>query len=151
VRSALINTANRNTLMSYLDGTTPVTDVQQEGAGLMDVLKATNAKVALDPTSVSFGGVPSISGQSKATAIRLTNISGTALSNLSVAVTNQTGKGVTYSAAIANTSLTANGSTTITVRMTSAKGATRGLNQGYLVIKSGGTEIAHAAVFTLVK
>jgi hypothetical protein len=58
-------------------------------------------------------------------------------------IDGQTGGGVTFSATVSGS--------TITVTMSAAKGAAAGSRQGILRISSGGTEVAHAAVYVLIK
>jgi len=98
------------------------------------------AKVALDPVSVSFGAVPSGSGQTKTATIALSNLTGSATG---VTVDAASGSGVTYSASLSGN--------TITVTMSAAKGASAGDHQATLHVLGGGSEIAHAIVYTLIK
>jgi minor extracellular serine protease Vpr len=60
-----------------------------------------------------------------------------------VTVSSATGNGVLYAASLA--------SGTITVTMTAEKGASFGDHQAMLRVSAGGTEVAHAVVYTLVK
>jgi minor extracellular serine protease Vpr len=140
VRSAIVNTADQGVIKSHVDGTTVVNNVNIVGTGRENLLSSANAKVALDPVSVSFGSVPSGSGQTRTATVVLTNLQGTATG---VTVANQTGGGVTYAASLSGK--------TITVTMTAATGAIAGHNQAVLRVLNGSTEIAHAAVYTLVK
>ena len=118
-----------------------VTDVNQIGSGRANAHAATLAKVALDPVSVSFGAVPSGSGQSLSSSIALSNLLGSG--PYTATVTNQTGGGVAFAATVSGS--------TITVTMTAEKGSAAGSRQGILRISSGGTEVAHAAVYVLIK
>ena len=52
--------------------------------------------------------------------------------------------GVTFAASVC-------AANTITVTMTAAKGSPAGSTQGILRVWSGGTEVAHAAVYALIK
>jgi len=140
VRSAIVNTADQGVIKSHIDGTTIVNDVNIVGSGRLNVFSAVGASVALDPVSVSFGAVPSGSGQSATRTVSLSSLGGAATS---VAVTGTTGTGVTYGASLSGN--------TINVTMVAAKGASAGGHQAILRVFSGGTEIAHAAVFTLIK
>src|SRR5437667_12257576 len=88
VRSAIVNTADQGVLKPFRGGGL-VTDVNIIGAGRDDVLNAVNASVALDPVSVSFGAVPSGSGQTRTATVSLSTLQGSAAT--SGAVTNQTG------------------------------------------------------------
>ncbi|HMC15973.1 MAG TPA: S8 family serine peptidase, partial [Albitalea sp.] len=64
VRSAIVNTAQRGVLRNATSGALQ-NDVNVNGAGRENLLAAVNAKVALDPVSLSFGAVPSGSGQTQ--------------------------------------------------------------------------------------
>src|SRR5258708_20498948 len=76
VRSAIVNTANDETLKHFATGAL-VTDVNIVGSGREDLLAAVNASVALDPVSVSFGAVPDGSGQTQPFTVTLNNLLGT--------------------------------------------------------------------------
>ena len=149
VRSAIVNTADQGVLRKYTDGTTLATDVNIVGAGRENLLSAVNASVALDPVSISFGAVPSGSGQTRTFPLVLTNLTGSQ-------ETLQAGVGagdasVVFSVDQVPVTLAAGASTTITVTMTADKGATVGDHQGILRISVGGTEVAHAALYVFVK
>jgi len=168
VRSAIVNTAEQSTkekavLTEYKTGakatgatnnppyavTTP-TDVLVEGAGRENLDRAVSATVAIGPVSVSFGATPSGSGVTRRAAVRITNLSGTART-FTAGIRNPTGRGVAYTVSPAPTAISAGGSATVTVTMSAAKGAGFGPNQATMFVKSGTTEVAHAAVFTFVK
>ena len=141
VRSAIVNTADQSVITSHTDGTTVVTNVNIIGTGRENLDAAVNAQIALDPVSLSFGAVPSGSGQSMAKTISVKSLGGTASR---VEVTNQTGGGVSFGATLSGN--------TITVTMATGKGIQAGHRQGVLrVYNAGGTEVAHAAVYTLIK
>jgi minor extracellular serine protease Vpr len=140
VRSAIVNTADQGVLLNS-NGTTIATDPNIIGAGRDNLLSAVTARVALDPVSLSFGAVPGGSGQSKLGTIALTTLSGAPAT--SVTIGSSTGTGVTYSAALSGN--------TITIGMSAAQGASGGDHQATLRVFSGGTEIAHAVVYTLIK
>jgi subtilisin family serine protease len=148
IRSAIVNTANDETLKSFVDGS-PLTDVNVVGAGREDLLAAVNACVALDPVSVSFGAVPSGSGQTKPFTITLNNLRG-APTTYSLAMSGGDAS-VSYSVSPSTVSLGTGGSTTVTVTMSAVKNAAFGGHQGKLTISSGNLEVAHAAVYTLIK
>ena len=118
----------------------PCWDVNVIGAGRANVASATAARVALDPVSVSFGAVSSGAGKSDTRTVSLSTLGGTATT---VTVTGTTGTGVTYGAALSGS--------TVSVSMSAAKGASAGGHQAILPVFSGSTEIAHAAVHTLIK
>jgi minor extracellular serine protease Vpr len=140
VRSAIVNTADENVLKTS-NGTCCDTNVNDVGSGRENLNSAVNAKVALDPVSVSFGGVPSGSGRADSRTVTLSTLSGSG--PYTVAVTDQTGSDVVFGASISGN--------TITVTMTASKGSPAGDRQGILRISSGGTVIAHAAVYALIK
>jgi subtilisin family serine protease len=148
IRSAIVNTAVQGVLRDY-DGVTISTDPNISGAGMANLYNAVNAKVALDPVSVSFGAVPSGSGVTKTFALTLTNVSGAPMTyDLSVGAG---GGGVSYSVSPSSVTLAAGGSASVTVTMTAGKRAAIGDHNAWLVIKSGGVEVAHAAVYTFIK
>jgi minor extracellular serine protease Vpr len=90
--------------------------------------------------SVSFGAVPSGSGQSATRTVSLTELaSGTYTASISAS----TGTGVTYSVAP-----TAGG---FAITMSAAKGASGGIHQAKLTISNASGEVAHAAVATWIK
>jgi len=140
VRSAIVNTADEGVIKNS-NGSTVSTDVNLIGAGRDDVNSATHAAVALDPVSLSFGSVPSGSGQTRTATISLSSLNGPAAT--AVTVTGQTGGNVSFSASLSGS--------TITVTMTAAHGAAPGDRQGILRVWNGGTQVAHAAVYALVK
>ena len=85
--------------------------------------------------------VPSGSGQTRTATISLSQLNGPAAT--AVTVTDQTGGNVSFSASLSGN--------TLTVTMTAAKGAATGDHQGILRVWNGGTQIAHAVVYTFVK
>jgi len=139
IRSSIVNTADQNVLLNS-NGVGFNQNVNIIGSGRANAQSAVNAKVALAPVSVSFGAVPSGSGQSASRSVVLTTLSGTG--PYTVSVTNQTGAGVTFGATISGN--------TITVTMTAAKGIPAGSRQGILRVFNSG-EIAHAAVYVFIK
>jgi hypothetical protein len=127
-----------------------VDNVNITGAGRENLLAAVNAKVALDPVSVSFGAVPSGSGQTMKSTVTLTNVTGGSLS-YGLSISGQPAADVVYSVSPSNLTLAAGASADVTVTMTSKKGAAAVGRQAYLEIATGGANVAHAALFTLVK
>jgi subtilisin family serine protease len=140
VRSAIVNTADQGVVKNS-NATTIATDPNLIGAGRDNVLSALNARVALDPVSLSFGAVASGSGQTKVGTIALSTLAGAPAT--AVTISSSTGTGVSYSAALSGN--------TISISMAADKGASGGDHQASLRVFSGGTEIAHAVVYTLVK
>ena len=149
VRSAIVNTADQGTLKKSSNAGLLEADVNIIGAGRENLLSAVDASVALDPVSVSFGAIPSGSGQTQTFEVQvsdLTNAGGT----YSVAVTGG-GGGVSYSVDPSTLTIGSGGTSTVTVTMTADKGASPGGHQGQLTISSTGGQVAHAAVYTLIK
>ena len=140
VRSAIVNTADQGVLLNS-NGTTIATDPNIIGAGRDNLLSAVNARVGLSPVSLSFGAVPSGAGQATIKSIALTTLSGSAPT--AVTISSSTGSGVSYGATLS--------AGAISVTMSAAKGASAGDHQATLRVFSGGTEIAHAVVYTFVK
>jgi minor extracellular serine protease Vpr len=141
VRSAIVNTADQGILTNFQTGLNVVTDPNIVGAGRDNLLSALNARVALDPVSVSFGAVPIGSGQTKVATIALSTLSGAPATSVSVG--SSSGTGVTYTASLSGNA--------ISVEMSAAKSSSAGDHQATLRVFSGGTEIAHAVIYTLVK
>jgi minor extracellular serine protease Vpr len=140
IRSAIVNTADQNVITSHTNGTTTLTNVNIIGTGRENLNAALNAKVALDPVSVSFGSTPSGSGQSLTRTVSVNSLGGSATR---VAVTDQTGNGVTFNATLS--------AGTITVTMATDRRVSAGHKQGILRVYNGNTEIAHAAIYALIK
>jgi minor extracellular serine protease Vpr len=150
VRSAIVNTAARNLLTQYNHTTTLQTNPLIEGAGLENLDNAVKAQVALDPVSVSFGTVPSISGQTQSAPVTLSNLSG-ASETLALSAGSdyaQPKSGVSFSVSPASVTLAPGGSATVTVTLTEAKGAATGNHYAWLEVNSGSTNVAHAALYT---
>jgi minor extracellular serine protease Vpr len=148
VRSAIVNTADQSVLKKSTS-TALETDVNITGAGRENLLSAVNATVALDPVSVSFGAVPSGSGQTNSFVLTLTNLTGGA-QTFGVAV-GAGGGGVSYSVSPSSLWLAAGESGTVTVTMSAARGAAGGDHSDWLRLSVGGNEVAHAAVYALIK
>ena len=147
VRSAIVNTAVRN-IVRDVEGTV-VDDVNIVGAGREDLKNAVDATVAIDPVSASFGAVPSGSGQARTVNVTLRNI-GSASKSVALSVTGGDAA-VTYVVSPASASLAPGATTTVAVTMTAGKGAPAGGHQAYLEVKEGASNLAHAALFALVK
>ncbi len=150
IRSAIVNTADQGVLKSYQDGTTPATDVNIVRAGRENLAKAVAAKVAIEPVSIGFGAVSAGAGQTKTFDVTLTNLSG-AEASYALKIDNGMDTGVRYTAGTSLVELAKGASATVTITMTADKGASLGGHQAMLRISSGGSEVAHAAVYTLVK
>ena len=148
VRSAVVNTADQDALKTFQNAS-PQSDVNVIGAGRENLLAAVGARIALDPVSVSFGAVPSGSGQSRSVAVTVTNLG--ASGSFSLTVADVTSSGVSFAVSPSTLSLGAGESGTAVVTMNAAKGAALNDHQATLSLSSGGVEVAHAAVYTLVK
>ncbi len=146
VRSAVVNTADENVLQTS-NGACCDLDVNDVGSGRENLSSAVGASLALDPVSVSFGAVPSGSGQTGSRQVTVINLTGGTLAVPAPAITGTTGTGVTYSVSGASFSLAAGGTATVTVTMSAAKGASPGAHQA--ILRFGG--LAHAAVFTWIR
>jgi minor extracellular serine protease Vpr len=140
VRSAIVNTADEGTLRDF-ETLALENDLLVTGTGRLNLARATTAKVALEPVSVSFGAVPAGAGRTRTAAVTLRTLADSGA--LSVTVSSATGTGVAYSASLS--------AGTITVTMTAEKHASFGDHQAMLRVFAGGTEVAHAVVYTLVK
>ena len=149
VRSAIVNTATRGVLRSSSNGSLQ-NNVNVNGAGRENLLAAVSATAGLDPVSLSFGAVPSGSGQTRQKSFTLTNLSSTARS-YSLTITGQPANSVAYSVNPSSVSLAADAAVTVTVTMTASQGASIGGKQAILEVGSTEGNIAHAALFTLIK
>jgi len=148
VRSAIVNTADRDVLKNFSTAA-PESNVNIIGAGRENLASAVGAAAALDPVSVSFGAVPSGSGQVKSFGVTLRNISNTAAS-WQVAVTPGDAS-VAYDVSPKSVTLAPGESRLVTVTMTAGRPAAAGGHQAWLTVAAGATSVAHAAVFTLIK
>ncbi|MBA2526156.1 MAG: S8 family serine peptidase [Pyrinomonadaceae bacterium] len=149
IRSAIVNTADQGVLKNYSATTALETDVNVIGAGRENLLSSVNAQVALDPVSVSFGSVAAGAGQTKTYSVALNNLS-SGSKNFALAV-GAGGGGVSYTVSPTSVSLAAGAIKTVTVTMSATKRASTGGHQATLTVSSGGTEVAHAVVYTLIK
>ncbi|MFP5342898.1 MAG: S8 family serine peptidase [Candidatus Limnocylindria bacterium] len=148
VRSAIVNTAETGVVTSGAGAV--VTDVNIVGSGRLDLDAAVVASAALAPVSVSYGAIPSGSGQTRTASVAITNLSaGTVTWSLGIADT--VGAGVSFATSPSSVSLAPGASTTVKVTMTAAKGAARGDHQAVLTVAAGGTTVAHAVVYAFVK
>ena len=149
VRSAIVNTADRGVVKS-LDKTSIVTDANKVGSGRENLLAAVNARVALDPVSLSFGAVPAGSGMALQGSIELTNLS-SASQTYSLQVVEPQGSGVVFSAPAAAVTLAPGASASVAVSMAASKGAGSGPRQAVLQVLAGRAVVAQAMLYTLLK
>jgi subtilisin family serine protease len=150
VRSAVVNTADEGVLTSSTDGTTVVRDVDITGAGLGDLARAVAGRVAIGPVSTSFGSVPSGSGQTRSATVRLSSLTGTAVT-VTPTVGSVVGSGVTFSVPATPVTVPASGSVTVTVTVRVPMGAPTGDHSAMLRLTSGGVEVAHSVLYVFVK
>ena len=148
IRSAVINTADRGVLKDSIKAG-PIDDVNIIGTGRENLESAVQAVVALDPVSISFGAVPSGSGQPRRASVTLKNLSG-APQTFALAVIDSKTSGVSYALSRSGVALGAGESATVVVTMTAARGAS-GDQQAVLDVTLGGQSVAHAALYTLMK
>jgi len=148
VRSAVVNSADEGVLKDFSKGE-PQNDVNINGSGRVNLLSAVNARVALDPVSVSFGAAPSGAGQSKTFTVVVTNVGASA--TFSVSVADVTSTGVSFTVSPSRFNLGAGESANATVTMNAGKAAAFGEHQATLSVSAGGVEVAHAAVYAFVK
>ena len=149
IRSAIVNTATRGVLRKTPTAASTTlaleTNVNIVGAGLENLLAAANATALLSPVSVSFGQVPSISGQSLSAKVTITN-GGTSGATWALSTTGSDAS-VTFSVSPTSVSLAPGASAAVTVTMSANKGAAFGGHQGTLEVGS----VAHAVLYTLVR
>lgn len=147
VRSAIVNTAQEGVLRNPNTGDV-TNDAQIVGSGLLDVEAATSAVAGLDPVSKSFGSIPSASGVTRSASMSLTNL-GSVAQTFAVTVADDGTDGVTFAGG--GTFTLAPGVTqSFTVMATSTKGVADGHKQARLGVSVGGTNVAHALLYTLV-
>ena len=147
VRSAVVNTA-QDGLLKHPETGVVTNDVQIVGTGLLDVQAAATAQVALDPVSRSFGSLSSGAGASRSGTFTIRNVTSSA-KTYTVAVSDTAADGAAFAGGGTFT-LAPGASRTVTVTVTTAKGVADGFKQAFLRVSTGGTEVAHAALFALV-
>jgi subtilisin family serine protease len=149
VRSAIVNTADR-AVVKALNNTTILVDANKVGTGRENLLAAAGAKVALDPVSLSFGAVPSGSGQTLQKTVTLTNTTGGPMT-YSLSVAEAAGSGVSFSAPGTPLTVAGGESATVAITLQADKAAPAGHKQAVLQISAGGQVIANAMLYTLIK
>jgi minor extracellular serine protease Vpr len=149
IRSAIVNSAAQGKLRQSSSRVGAFeTDVNVTGAGREDLAAAIKAPLSLDPVSVSFGAVPSGSGQTRTFPVTITNLGDPG----TFAVTVGAGSGgVAFSVAPASLSLASGQSATVTVTLAAGKGIAAGDRSATLSVSGAGGDVAHAVVYTLVK
>jgi subtilisin family serine protease len=149
VRSAVVNTANRDVLLDTATGTHIVTDTNIIGSGLEDLLAAVDAKVALDPVSLSYGQIPSGSGKGRTAEVTLTNTTNQS-QTYTLAIEDATA-GTTFSVSPTTVTLAAGASASVAVTVQVERGTPAGDHQAWLTVSAGGAEVAHMAVYVFVR
>jgi minor extracellular serine protease Vpr len=149
VRSAVVNTANRDVLLDTATGTHIVTDTNIIGSGLEDLLAAVDAKVALDPVSLSYGQIPSGSGKGRTAEVTLTNTTNQS-QTYTLAIEDAT-VGTTFSVNPTTVTLAAGASASVAVSVQVERGTPAGDHQAWLTVSAGGAEVAHMAVYVFVR
>jgi uncharacterized protein YfaS (alpha-2-macroglobulin family) len=149
VRSAIVNTADRKVVKS-LDLASIVTDANLVGTGRENLQAAVKASVALDPVSVSFGAVPSGSGQSLRANVTLTNITA-ASQTYTLAVDEAAGSGVGFGVTRTSVTVAPGESASVAVTLVAQKGAAAGPNQAVLKVSTANGVVANAMLYALVK
>ncbi len=148
IRSAVTNTAQQN-LLRHPQTNAVTNDAQIVGAGLLDVHAAVEAVAALDPVSHSFGPLSSGGGVTRTSTITVTNI-GDVSRSYTISVSDTSADGVTFSTSGGTFTLAPGASRSVTISAQSTKGAPNGHKQATLRVISGGTEVAHAMLYSLV-
>jgi minor extracellular serine protease Vpr len=151
VRSAIVNTADRGVLTKTTAITTEEKDPLVIGAGRENLLSAVGATVSLDPVSVSFGAVPSGSGQTRTAEVTVTALGSGGTFDVTVGAGAD---GTAFSVAPSSITLAAGDSAVVTVTLTADKGAAAGDHSALLTLTPSGSEsgeAAHAVVYTFVK
>ncbi|CAN5641969.1 hypothetical protein BH10ACT10_BH10ACT10_08060 [soil metagenome] len=149
VRSAITNTAQRDTLFNYLNIRAKETDPLVTGAGLADVTKAIGAQVALSSVSSSFGRVPAGSGQKLTRTLTFTQLTSTPLKGLPITIVGPD-RGPFSVSASTLTPATKGATQTVTLTFTSVKGAPAGDRSATLALGANG-DVAHSVLYAFVK
>lgn len=143
VRSAITNTANAGALSPYHEGAF-ADDPNLVGAGLLDVAAAVDAKIFVDSVSVSFGTIPSGSGQRASRTVAVQNVSSSAVTARVVG----THGGVVFT--VAGT-LAGNSTNPLIITAQSAKGTVRGHSWATIeFVNSSNAVVAHMRVYVLI-
>jgi subtilisin family serine protease len=150
VRSAIVNTARRGVLKDTATGRIVIDNPNVVGAGLEDLHHAVQATVSLDPVSLSFGGVPSGSGQGRSGDIVVKNLtSGTA--TFAFSIDDPFAGGTTYIVSPASVTLGPGQTTTVDLSVAVPRGNTQADDWAWLEVSMNGNEVAHAALYTRTK
>jgi subtilisin family serine protease len=148
VRSAMVNTAEQGGLTAYTNGTSVVTDVNIVGAGQLDLDSAVAARVGLGPVSTSFGKIPGGSAQTETAMVRLSSLTGGAMSvTLTLA---DPADGASFGVGDTTIDVPASGWVAVPLSVTVARGTDAGDYQAQLNIWSGQDLIAHSMFYVRV-
>ena len=150
VRSAIVNTAVRGVLKDAATGTVFVDNPNITGAGLENAANAVSASISLDPVSIGYGSVPSGSGQSRSDSIVVKNLR-TTTATYTFAIDDPFAGGASYVVSPTSVTLAPGATATIRVTLSVPRGFDTVNDWAWLEVSSGGTEVAHAALYTRVK
>jgi len=150
VRSAIVNTAVRGVLRDFRTGETIVDNPNVVGAGLENLLNAVQASVSLDPVSVAFGGIPSGSGQNRSGEVIVKNLTDATVTFV-FSIEDTFAGGASYTVSPASVTLAPGATTTIRVTVEVPRGFLQRDDWAWLLVSAGGSEVAHAALYTRTK
>ena len=150
VRSAIVNTADRGVLKASTNGL-PHDDVNIDRHRAREPARRGQRQ----------GGARSgqhqlrracrrAAGRRCKSTVTLNNLSG-ASQTVNLSISGQPATGVKYSVSPQSVTIAAGAKADVSVTMTLAKGAAAAGRQAYLEVAAGGANVAHAALFTLVK
>jgi minor extracellular serine protease Vpr len=150
VRSAIVNTAVRGVLKDAATGTAFVDNPNIVGAGLENAENAVSASISLDPVSIGYGSVPSGSGQSRSDSIVVKNLR-TTPATYTFAIDDPFTGGASYVVSPTSVTLAPGATATIRITLSVPRGFDTVNDWAWLEVFSGGTEVAHAALYTRTK
>ena len=150
VRSAIVNTAVRGVLRDFRTGATIVDNPNVVGAGLENLFNAVQASVSLDPVSVAFGGIPSGSGQNRSGEIIVKNLTDST-TTFAFSIEDPFAGGASYTVSPASVTLAPGATTTIRVTVDVPRAFPQRDDWAWLLVSTGGSEVAHAALYTRTK
>ena len=131
-------------------GETIVDNPNVVGAGLENLLNAVQASVSLDPVSVAFGGIPSGSGQNRSGEIIVKNLTDST-ATFAFSIEDPFAGGASYTVSPASVTLAPGATTTIRVTVDVPRAFPQRDDWAWLLVSTGGSEVAHAALYTRTK
>jgi len=139
LKSALVNTGNISLVEYDNNGRSVQAKVTSMGGGKLDAGRALQSNVAVEPSSLAFGLLPTTAFPSLGLVV--TNLASSGTQNLSIRVEQRTSaSSVTITPTPSSFSLLAGRETQVTVRLTGTRPAI-GKYDGFLVISGGATEL----------